>query len=732
MMKDLIGHLLGRLSARGIVSRPKLGSDKPESAILIEEADGLRDAGRVAEAAGYYGRALALSPERADLAVQLGNMRKDSGDWAGAETAYRYALERRPDDADTWLQLGRALKLAGRRAEAEAPLRRAFAIDPTGDDAALELVALGFETDGPGNASDLRWKRMVSAQEMAVELTALRQRIDDVLARLPAIATLSAVPFHRYDILRQVQDLPAPPASPGGPIVLLVDAEAATAEAFVALLASLRAQRDERWHLVACVGSGMRAEAVARAAELDPRIVGLASGAPIPSKIAGGWKLHLAHSRFLHPEAVGWLIAARERLAQLGRPVAIYCDEEFGELDAASGQFVPKGIALGAGCDPLFEAVCPSAGRSLFVPPVLDAIADSVRGGTEELHTLRLQLAREGKLAYLPVPIVRRLGKTELPWVRSGDRGMHDDPPADRIDVMILSRDNPQDLVPFVDSLVRLASRPQDVSIHVVDHASVRPDTKAALESLAVRPNVHIQRSDAAFNWARLNAQAALGGTACLLVFANDDMRMSTARWDDALRRAFADPLVGVVGGRLLYPDGTIQHAGAIAGWRGSVANEGVGQPGSEAGPGGRWAAPRECAAVIGAFLATRRTLFTEIGGFDQVELPISLSDTDYCFKVRAQGYKVVYQPEIELVHHEGKTRGRDHEHPEKAARQQAELAVMRRRWGRGLDIDPSVHPLFLDEIEPFCLIRFPSAERLLDHLSLSADPSRWRLERVA
>lgn len=731
-MNGLIGRLLGRRSARQTVSTLMPGGDRSESAALVREADGLRDAGQVAEAAGYYARALALCPERADLAVQLGNMRKDSGDWSGAETAYRYALERRPDDADTWLQLGRALKLAGRRAEAEAPLRRAFSIDPTGDDAALELVALGFETDGPGNASDLRWKRMMSAQEMAVELTALRQRIDDVLARLPAVATLAAVPFHRYDILRQVQDLPAPPASPGGPVALLVDAEAATAEDFFALLASLRAQRDERWHLVARGGIGMRAEAVARAAELDPRIIGLASDAPMPTELAGVWKLHVAHARFLHPEAVGWLIAARERLARLGRSIAIYCDEEFGELDAASGHFVPKGIVLGAGGDPLFEAVCRSAGSSLFVPPELHAIADSAQCKIEELHTLRWRLAGQGKLAHLPVPIVRRLGEAEPPQPVLGDRGMPDDPPPDHIDVMILSRDNPQDLVSFVDSLVRLASRPQDVSIHVVDHASVRSGTKAALESLAARPNVHVQRSDAPFNWARLNTQAVLGGAARLLVFANDDMRMSAARWDDALRRTFADPLVGVVGARLLYPDGTIQHAGAIAGWRGSIANEGVGQPGSEAGPGGRWAAPRECAAVIGAFLATRRSLFTEVGGFDQVELPISLSDTDYCFRIRAQGYKVVYQPEIELVHHEGKTRGRDHENPEKAARQRAELAVMRRRWGAGLDIDPSVHPLFLDEIEPFRLIRFPSAERLLDHLSLSADPSRWRLEQVA
>ena len=58
--------------------------------------------------------------------------------------------------------------------------------------------------------------------------------------------------------------------------------------------------------------------------------------------------------------------------------------------------------------------------------------------------------------------------------------------------------------------------------------------------------------------------------------------------------------------------------------------------------------------------LATPRELFQEIGGFDTAFVPAYYEDADYCFGVRAKGYRVYYQPESVIVHVEGATSGTD------------------------------------------------------------------------
>ena len=65
----------------------------------------------------------------------------------------------------------------------------------------------------------------------------------------------------------------------------------------------------------------------------------------------------------------------------------------------------------------------------------------------------------------------------------------------------------------------------------------------------------------------------------------------------------------------------------------------------------------RECAAVTGACLATRRTTFESHGGFDE-SLGIDLNDVDYCLRVQQSGLRVIYEPAAELIHYESPSRG--------------------------------------------------------------------------
>src|SRR5207253_716882 len=116
-------------------------------------------------------------------------------------------------------------------------------------------------------------------------------------------------------------------------------------------------------------------------------------------------------------------------------------------------------------------------------------------------------------------------------------------------------------------------------------------------------------------------------------------------------------PDAGAVGGKLIFPDGTLQEVGGIVFCDGSAANFGRGDDEIDAL---LYNFVREVDYCSGALLATRRTLFLDLGGFDTRYSPAYCEDSDYCFNLRENGYRVYYQPESAIIHLEGATAGTD------------------------------------------------------------------------
>jgi hypothetical protein len=168
------------------------------------------------------------------------------------------------------------------------------------------------------------------------------------------------------------------------------------------------------------------------------------------------------------------------------------------------------------------------------------------------------------------------------------------------------------------------------------------------------------------------------------IVMLNDDISMISRDWLRELMTFSMELEVGAVGARLLYPNGTIQHAGMPGGLFGVTAHAWLGQPAS-APTYRNWALiHREWSILTGAVLATRKSLLEVINGFDE-RFTLEYNDVDLCLRLRMLGYRNVYTPFAELIHYEKASR-------DKRLPASSELALFRMRWQEFLANDPAYH----------------------------------------
>ena len=263
-----------------------------------------------------------------------------------------------------------------------------------------------------------------------------------------------------------------------------------------------------------------------------------------------------------------------------------------------------------------------------------------------------------------------------------------------KVSVIIPTKDRLVLLQRCIDSLMEKTAYHQ-YEIIIVDNGSTDEDARRYLDQLESMQlaQIRVLRWDAAFNFAAINNYASRYATGEYLLFMNNDVEIHDGNWMGALLELTQRPEVGIVGSKLEYPDGTLEHGGYITGINDGVIVCGKGSSPDDSGFLSRLKIPRGAHAVSAACMMVRKDVFDELGGFDEENFPIYYADVDLALKAKAQGYITLWTPFSRVKHLGGASRL----FPEKfAVATHADEAcndALLEKWGAELARDPYYNP---------------------------------------
>ncbi len=401
----------------------------------------------------------------------------------------------------------------------------------------------------------------------------------------------------------------------------------------------------------------------------------------ILEEIAGDLQLDfLALTRAGDRFETGWLAACAAGIAQEKYPHVIYTDQDW--VDPHTG--APANPFLKPDFSPAMQCSVNLLEMALFRRDWVAAQSLNAATFPDLVAELGLRAA-EGKIqaAHIPgifchstrppfpgpkynrrrLPLVQkhlaRLGlpKADAEITPTGEVRLHWIPERKLVSIIIPNKDRPVMLRRTLETLSDKTCYPV-YEVILVDNASTDPETLALYRQFTAESWCRLVEGPARFNYSAFNNLGGRQSRGEYLLFLNNDVEIMSPSWLDELVMWVSRPSVGVVGAQLLYPDGRLQHAGVVLGLVGSAGHVFIGEDPAVSTPFGSPNWYRDCLAVTGACLMTRREVFEALGGFDE-GYRLTFSDITYCLAAVDAGYRVIYNPAARLVHHEGGTRGR-------------------------------------------------------------------------
>jgi GT2 family glycosyltransferase len=254
-----------------------------------------------------------------------------------------------------------------------------------------------------------------------------------------------------------------------------------------------------------------------------------------------------------------------------------------------------------------------------------------------------------------------------------------------KISVIIPSSHGAESLKRCVESLISKTSYPNyDI---VIVQLGERDKVREAGEDFQVLHFPDATNDSAAKNYAVAQTDSPW------ILFLDDSVEAIDPDWLTIMAEHVQRPEVGAVGGRLINPNGTIEHAGLVLGVNGIAQSAFHGFPAEHPGVNRQLRMTRNYSAVSRGCILIRREVFQKVGGFDKA-LPRRFADVDLCLKVRRAGYLIVYTPLAKLCWDGSSADDID----------TSSEAVMRQRWSDVLERDPYYNPNLSRERANFSL----------------------------
>ena len=438
----------------------------------------------------------------------------------------------------------------------------------------------------------------------------------------------------------------------------------------------------------------------------------------------GDWVAFLDYDDILEPDA---LFCYAHAIARDADAAALFCDEDTFEVD---GQYRFPVFKSELNLDLLYSYNCVT--HFLAVKrEALEAIGtspDDVTGAQDYDLTLRV-IAAGGEVVHVPrvlyhwrqhsastagdnvssKPYAQEAGRLALqrhfetrgiagqveetshPFIYRMRYALPDPHPF--VSVIIPNKDHIGELDACVRSIIGKSTY-REFEIIIVENNSEDAATFDYYERIATEfEQVKVVRWDGAFNYSAIINYGASKASGSRLLLLNNDTEVISPDFIPEMLGYLERPEVGVVGAKLFFRDGLVQHAGIEVGPFDTIVHVNQDFTDEREGYRGRATRPGNFSAVTGACQMVRRDVFEQVGGYDE-DFAVGFNDADFCMRAKEAGYLTVFTPYAKLHHYEFTSRGREEVDDAKMRRWEGERELFQERWAKHFEEgDPFSNP---------------------------------------
>ncbi len=249
-----------------------------------------------------------------------------------------------------------------------------------------------------------------------------------------------------------------------------------------------------------------------------------------------------------------------------------------------------------------------------------------------------------------------------------------------KVTILIPNMNEKETLKKCINSILKLTTY-QNYEIVVIENNSTESSIFDYYKELEKEEKIKVlYYKEKGFNYSNIINFGVKNTDGEYIVQLNNDTELLTPDWLEKMVGMNQREDVGAVGVKMYYPDGTIQHAGTIIGVYGVAGHVFRGLYKNAHGYFARESHIQNLSAVTAACMMAKRSVYEEVGYMDE-KFAVAFNDIDFCLKIIQTGKLIIYNPFVEFIHYESKTRGAE-DTEEKQKRFKGEIDLFYKKWG--------------------------------------------------